>query len=77
MIKKSILLILAVILLLGLNALFQKADAQTWLGSNHIPSGVNWTAFPIPSTGLNWTDVRVFATKYGDHSGLNWQAFGV
>ena len=54
-----------------------KADADTWLGSNHIPTGVNWTSYPIPATGINWTDVRVLGSQFGDHSGINWQAFGV
>lgn len=39
--------------------------------------GVNWTGALLTGSGVNWTDVRSYASKYGDHSGINWQSLGV
>ncbi len=31
----------------------------------------------LPGNSINWSDIRAFGSKYGDHSGVNWAAFGV
>lgn len=44
---------------------------------NNTNLNVNWGEFiQLISSGLNWTDIKTVGTKYGDHSGINWQAFG-
>lgn len=41
-------------------------------------TGINWTGSEITGKGVNWTDIRVYATSFGgDHSGINWQSLGV
>ena len=38
--------------------------------------GINWNydGFNLHVSGVNWADLHVLATTYGDHSGINWQA---
>jgi hypothetical protein len=41
-------------------------------------SGINWIGADILARGMNWTDIRAYGTgNGGDHSGINWQSFGV
>ncbi len=52
---------------------FNWADTQILHGN-----AINWTDAFITGQGSNWTDIRAYATAHGgDHSGINWQAFGV
>ena len=39
-------------------------------------AGINWNydGFNLNVHGVNWADLHVLATTYGDHSGINWQA---
>lgn len=37
---------------------------------------INWSSLiNLISEDLNWTDIKAVGTQYGDHSGINWQAF--
>ncbi len=40
---------------------------------------MNWPSLNqnITSQSVNWEDFRVFGSKYGNNSGINWQSFGV
>ena len=41
-------------------------------------SGSGKSLFNLTGSGINWTNVRVYGTIHGgDHSGINWQSFGV
>ena len=47
------------------------------IAASNSNANINWSDLKnIVSSGLNWTDIKVIGTQYGDHSGLNWQAFG-
>lgn len=49
------------------------AVAQQMHGNN-----INWTDAYITGKGINWLSVRVYASSFGgDHSGINWTAFGI
>lgn len=50
-----------------------------WTALNALGvAGINWTGANIMGKGINWTDIRAYGTSFGgDHSGINWQAFGV
>lgn len=48
------------------------ADAQQLQGNN-----INWTGAQITGRGINWSDIRVYGSQHGDHSGINWASFGV
>lgn len=42
-------------------------------------NGINWTGtHNISGQNVNWSDFRVYGSSFGgDHSGINWQSFGV
>ena len=56
----------------------QNADSiPAIIYSGDTNANINWSDLKnIMSSGLNWTDIKVVGTKYGDHSGINWQSFG-
>lgn len=82
------ILLTLLIIFIGITSL----KAETWIATNPASQNVNWYSIPqmnglnvnwqsvggINGNSMNWTDVRVYGTKFGgDHSGINWQSFGV
>lgn len=59
------------------------ALALVWCGLVYANFGSGNYGEPGPiknvkGSALNWTDIRVFGTIHGgNHSGINWQSFGV
>lgn len=45
-----------------------------------MSNNINWNDVNgiLPGPSINWESVRVFGSSHGgDHSGINWQSFGV
>lgn len=63
----------------GVTTKILPATGINWTGLNIFNgSGINWTGSQITGQGINWTDIRAYGTSHGgDHSGINWQSFGI
>lgn len=80
------------IIIISILFIVKSSKADTWIGTQSSSQLVNWYSIPqisglnvnwqtvggIVGNSSNWTDVKAYGSKFGgDHSGINWQSFGV